>query len=474
MGFTFKVKKTEWSLVGLAFIFSFLFLFAEWQLPATHQEKIGTGHAWLGQAYNFYKYGVSNVVGNTIVRIKDFNLYDKEVSASEFNIVSIYDPIFYSIFCAWFWKLLGAPSLWFLKLLNIIIFSLLMIWLFRVLELLFEDKKKALMGAFGVLLFFPLLYTNISIPRDAHHYYAFIIFLYFILTFVISEKKISFLIPGALLFVFCQWARPCILSSFVILTGLFLLWGFIESSYREKFIKSLSVFWIISFLFFWIPFLIFNKITYDKYYVIPQGEALLGSLYGAPFPDGDAVEHTTGKFVLRKTGHYMKCGSIESDNICMSLYKEYVLKYPYHRLKCMFIRLKTMLWYDLPWRQYDPYLVTTQTSRWFKLKLALTSPKLFLEFFARLYMRILLVLGYLGILIAFWRKEYKLLIFMIIGVVFSSGYSWLFHIEDRILAVHNWPFGIFAAYFLSYCYESLRLFIKNKYKMQNFNFFITH
>lgn len=454
----------ELSLFSAALILSSLFLVAEWQLPTTHKEKTGTGHAWLHQGYNFYKHGVSNVVSNETIRIKKFQLYDKEVLPPKFNTVSIYDPIFYSAICAWLWRLTGSANLLSLKLLNILIFSLLMIWMYRVLILLFEDKRKAFMSAFGVLLFFPLLYTNIAIPRDAHHYYAFVVFLYFILTFVFTEKKISFLIPGALLFVFCQWARPCLLSSFVALTGLFLLWAIFEPSYREKFIKSLSVFWVISFLFFWVPFLIFNKVTYDKYYVIPQGEALLGSLYGTSFPDGDFVNHTTADFVKRKTGHQMKCGNIESDDVCIGLYKKYISKYPYHRFKCIFVRLKSMLWYDLPWRQHDPYSVTMHTSRWFKLKLALTSPSLFFEFFARLYMRILLVLGYLGMCVAFLRKEYKLLTFMILGVIFSSGYSWLFHIEERVLAVHNWPFGIFAGYFLSILYEVIFSFFVSKRK----------
>lgn len=184
-------------------------------------------------------------------------------------------------------------------------------------------------------------------------------------------------------------------------------------------------------------------------------------------PYGDAFEHSMGQFVLRKTGHQMQCGSLESDDICMGLYKEYVLKYPLHIIKCMAIRLKQMLWYDLPWREYNPYTVTTEVSRWVKFKMMLASPSLFLEFFARIYMRILLVLRYFGIFLAFKRREYALLIFMIFGVIFSSGYSWLFHIEERVLAVHNWPFGVFAAYFIAYAYTFIFGFIHKRGVVKN-------
>lgn len=458
----------ELSLFSVALIVSSLFLLAEWHLPETHQEKIGTGHAWLGQAYNFYKYGVSNVVSDTTVRIKKFQLYDTEMLPPQFNTVSIYDPIFYSAFCALLWQLLGSANLCSLKILNIILFSFLMIWLFRVLLLLFDDKSKVFVAAFSVLLYFPLLYTNIAIPRDVHHYYFFVIFFYFMLTYVLKNKKIPFLIPGALLVVFCQWVRPPLLSSLVVLSALMLFWAWLEPSLRKKTCTSLSIFWLTSLLLFWLPFCAFNKITYNRYFLSALGENMLSSLYGAPLPNGDALEHSMGKFVLRKTGNQMTCGSIASDTICMDLYKEYIVKYPLHSLKCMYIRLKAMLWYDLPWRQHDPYSVTMQTSRWFKLKLALSTPSLFFEFFARVYICILLVFGYLGACIAFFRKEYKLLIFMIFGVIFSSGYSWLFHIEERVLAVHNWPFGIFAGYFVLYVIESVVAALRSFQQRNNF------
>lgn len=461
-------------LVSSALVLSCSFLFLEWKNPATHQEKIGTGHAWLGQAYNFYKYGISNVVGNVSIRSASFRMYDKAMLPPQFNTVSIYDPIFYSAFCASLWRILGAPSWWPLKILNIILFSFLTILLFKALSILFVDKKKALVSTFGVLMFFPLAYTNLAIPRDVHHYYFFVIFLYFALTYIFQKKSIGFLFLGALGIVFCQWVRPPILSSFVVLSLLIILWGQIESKYKEKMYASLSVFWLTSIFLFWIPFCLFNKITYNKYFLSALGENMLSSLYGVPYPDGDVQEHSVGQFVERKVGHKMNCGSIESDNVCMNLYKEYATRYPFHILKCMLIRVRQMLWYDLSWRNYNPYKVTTSTSRWFKLKLALTSPSMFFEFFARIYIRLLLVFGYIGMIIAYYRREYKILIFMIFGVILSSGYSWLFHIEDRVLAVHNWPFGLFAGYFLSFCYEFLILFIKNKNRIQNFKFFMPY
>lgn len=453
----------ELILVATAFFVCSLFLCAEWQLPRVHKPIRHAGFAWLIEAVKFYYDGVSNKIrdGGVLVE-QNFNLYYTPSDNAKLSPVSIYDPIFYASFCAFLWKIIGGPSLWSLKILNIIIFSLILVWLYRALEILFDDKRKAFIGSLGVLLYFPLLYTNILTPRDAHHYYSFVIFLYFVLSYVFKNKDFKFLFLGALLFVFCQWVRPPLLSSFVVLTCLMMVWSYREPLLRKRIHAALSVFWLVSILCFWFPFCIFNKITYDKYFLSALGENMLSSLYGTPLPNGDALEHSMGQFVLRKTGHLMLCGQIKSDDICMDLYKEYVVQFPFHAIKCMVIRLKQMLWYDLPWREYDPYMVTTETSRWFKFQLMLASPLLFLEFFARLYIRILLILGYLGITLAFIRKEYALLVFLIIGVVLSSGYSWLFHIEDRVLAVHNWPFGIFAAYWIACVYEFILCWVQKR------------
>jgi hypothetical protein len=474
MELMFKQSRKELCLVGIAFILSSLFLYTEWNLSTTQEETCIASPVWLTQGYNFYIDGVGNKVKNRVLFKKKFELYDKGEDGRKFKVVSIYDPIVFSALCAWLWKLTGKPSLLPLKILNIIIFSLLMIWLFRMLQLLFEDKSKAFAGALGVVAFLPLVFNNIENIRDIYYFYGFIILLYFFFTFVFTKKKITFLIPGALLFVICFWARPCILSSFVALSGLAIIWAYFNPFYRQKAFQVLTIFWFMNGMLFWVPFGIFNKITYDMFYIFPQGEASLSSLYGVPFPDGDVMEHTGAKFILRKTGKPMQNGTMEGDAVCLKLYQQLTKKFPLHRFKCMFARFKIMLWYDLPWKKSDPHSITTETSRWFKLKLALTSPALFFEFLSRLYMRILLFLGYLGIVYALIRKEYTLLILMGLGIVFSSGYSWLCHIEERVLAVHSWPFGLFAAYFLSCCYEFVALSIKNRKKKRSFRILSTN
>lgn len=446
----------KWLLVGFSLVVSSLFLYAEWRSPQTHEYKKHCGHAWLIQGFKFYNDGVSSQVRNGgEISEKEFLLSYTQQPSNTFSKASVYDPIAFSVFISWLWRLCGAPSMLYLKLLSMLFFIVSTLGLVRILEFFLCNKQKAFFATLGVLAYVPLGFHVIENVRDVYHYYFFILFLYALCSFISEKRTYFFIIISALLCSLCQWIRPPLFSSVVVLTGLAFLWALFEEKYKKKIFYFLLLFWSVNIITFWIPFCVFNKHVYGEYFVSPRGEALLSGMYGITLPDGDFVEHTTGHFILRKTGHFMRCGSLESDDICMDWFKTYLEKYPLHYFKCMIKRISYMLWYDMPWRRSNPFAITQETSRWFKLQLACSSPALFFEFFIRIYLRILLVMGYIGILFAFLKKEYRLLTWLVVGVMFSSGYSWLFHIEDRVVAVHAWPLGIFAFYGLCSTYEYL-------------------
>lgn len=438
-----------------------LFVYHHYRVAKEEPAKNIT-YAWHAQAYSFYKYGFSNKLASVVVQkgsIKDLGIVDT-IGVKEdpqFVVPCIYDPVFYAAFCSWVWKLCGAPSFLFLMLINTFIFSIALVMLFNALKLLFRNGNKAFFTTCGALAFLPLVYHNTMNTRDVHHFYAFTIFLYFTLSYIFEKKSFAFLSFGAFLFALCHLVRPALFSSLFALAGVFFLWGCYAPLYRRKILISLSTFCGMSILFFWAPFMVFNKITYDRYFINPKGESFLVGFQGLPFPDGEPMEGMVGAFIARKEGKIIPMGDQYFDDLCWKYFKIYFKKYPIHYFKCMFLRVKGMFWHDLIWRKYYFFEIKQNASKFEKLGILLSNPGMLLEYISRLYVRLILFLGFIGLFLALFKREYLFVGIVIFGIVLSSVYLWIEHFQQRVLAMHQWGIALLAFYGLFCLYEMIKI-----------------
>lgn len=453
------------SLVLIGVMATSFFCYKEYEKEPQQHSKSAAGFPFIHMAYSWYLYGVSNFPVQTAkIKQKEYTLYSNELEniQKKRNPFTINEALGYPLLVYGIWKITGSPNLLYPKILNIILFGLFSVFLFQVVLLFVKNPLMAWWCSLGVVLFPPLIGTAIVWNREIFQYFGIILFLYCFLLYVKENNKISFLIVGSVVCVLLQWVRPSLFATFCILSLVGLCWPLLETVSWKKIKTFLMIFWIINIFLFWIPFCSFNKLTYGTYFMAPIGEMKLSRLLGPSFPDG---------FHFPLFGHahipakMMKAGELKAQNFddaCLEYYYQLKEKYPYQEYKAFMYRLIMILVQDIDWRV--PRMVTVNQPMKIKqiLQYTLSNPIFLIELFFRFIVHFIRIIGFLGILLAFSRRQYMLLLFFIIGVMYSSGYILLSHIESRILAVHVWPLAFFAQYFLAFCAQSIRSYCLSK------------
>jgi hypothetical protein len=460
----FKIKRLEWVLVFLSVLVNLVYLSQELQCSAIQKRLHATGEMWTGWAYSYYNHGISNKIERLDPLKNGYILYSgKEKKIIDFVNPPVGETLGYPILASTVWRLTGVPSLLYMKIINIIIFSLISILLFRINIFFVKEPWMAFICSLGVVAFPPLLYVNIIWFRDIFQYFGIIFFLYFFIYFVSSKKGNKFLYLGIFTCILCQWIRASLFSSFFILSCLAFIFGLYRYFDNKKTLYFLKFFWISNILLFWVPFMTFNKVTYNTYFVAPTEEALFCSLCSPyPLPNGDMLkaedypDYTNEQVRIGKLDP--KISFYERYDI---LYKDICKKYPYRKIECLIYRIKEIAFGNIQWRPLD---LSTSFSLYRYIEnfnFGRVSIKDLPELFLHSYIPFMRLFGWIGIMIAIYRKKYFMVSMLLIGVVYSSGYMLLSHIEDRIIAVHAWPFGLFAFYSFGIIYKKIKLKIKN-------------
>jgi hypothetical protein len=221
----------------------------------------------------------------------------------------------------------------------------------------------------------------------------------------------------------------------------------------KRVLLLLTILFSTNLVFFWTPFVTYNKIAYNRYVVTSTGLNLLEGLgefenrWGYRLSDGWYTEFMKKNYPEIET-------DIERDDKARELFWAAVKEDPAHYITSVLKRIPRILFPGLPWFKYvrpnqigfyRRYLSGTPLTT--IIKEIFSSPIMLFDFIARyIYIGLFLLLAYLGILLLLIRKKFFPVCFILIGVI-SSGYSViLMHTDHRYLIPYCAFFALFVGH----------------------------
>jgi len=253
----------------------------------------------------------------------------------------------------------------------------------------------------------------------------------------LSSKGFFSFLFGCIFFALCQWIRPSLFLAVITATVALILNTLIKPAQIKKTYTIISILWITNILIFWVPFMQSNKTQYGRYLVSPVGQDLLEGLGEFANPWGHKLsDEYVAQLIENKYGS--KYGTPQFDDDAK---KEFLCAYdeqPWIFWLNIIKRLPMLILPVLPWLFYEqsPYAVCMDAKK--KLMYVITCPSLWLDFFARhIYMRLYIILGYLGLGVLLWHRKYGVVL-MIGAVLMASMAKLPSHIEYRYLTPYYW------------------------------------
>ena len=265
---------------------------------------------------------------------------------------SVHDTIGYGLFLGILWKITGSYRYLDARLIQILIFCLLMFLIYGLALMWFKSRRSAFLVGCIHLSFLPIFYENVNPQRDIWAYYALVLLLYGVSSFLLKKTSLAQLALWMSLFGICQWMRPMVVFSFIMTGCVLLVYGIVNTSERGRIFKALSVGLICNTLIFWIPFMAYNKQVYNRYIVSPYGQNMLAGMgefdnpWGFKCSDSWMKEHVSQKYNV-------KYGTSEFQD---KAYEEFMWAYsqsPWHYYRSVLKRIPKLLfprmhWHDTP------------------------------------------------------------------------------------------------------------------------------
>lgn len=215
---------------------------------------------------------------------------------------------------------------------------------------------------------------------------------------------------------------------------------------------------MMNILFFWIPFISYNKIVYNYYFVGPLGHGLLVALSSVENPwnlemnDGSIVNHVS-KAQSLDPSDYGK--TVIADASLQEFIKLFMEK-PSVYFKALCLSIKKSFLYELSkWKtRIDNFSEKIQST------LSLTYAGCFFRLLG-VFGDIIRLFAWVGLIILLHRKKYIPLIFLMGGVFLGMWVLWISHFEERYVVPFSWPLAVFAAYFFVSAFEWIKIKFKN-------------
>jgi len=417
-----------------------------------HRSSYGLLHP--NVAYNICKYGTCKLDANLHTYLIDqaekhggmLSLANAETSFNfspqEF-IFPVNDTIGYGLIFALLWKITNSFTFLDIQILQILLFSLLMLLHYQIGYMLFASEWVAFFSGIAHLLFFPILAMNIHAVRDIWAYYGLIILLYYCTKFFTQGFQVRSMLYGGFWLAFFQCIRPTLFAAVVIYTVFFLGYALIYSEVRKNVLCALFLLYCTNISFFWLPFMAYNKITYDRYIVGPLGQDLIEGLGEFSNKWGFKLDDTwLASFLRTKYGHEL--GTPEADNMARKEFQHALREDSLFYLKTLLWRLPQLLLPGLPWLYYAESPYPEGLSWYEKIIHSFSSVSAFLDFFLRqLYVRTYLIIGYAALVFTIFRKNYfASLLLLICGIAPCLG-KFPSHLEYRYLIPYYWIFSFF-------------------------------
>lgn len=382
-----------------------------------------------------------------------------EIDHSDFESGTVYkyisDTIGYGVILGFLWKLTGSLNYRDIQILQIILYSLSLFLIYGLAFLLFNNTSIALMCGVSHLLFFPGIYLNIYTLRDAWVYYGLIVLLYIFVRYLTLQKGLLCLIAGSIFFALCQFIRPTLFMALLLLT-LVAIWCAVFNIYAKKYIFSfLCIVWLANICFFWIPFTVYNYKAHGRMLVSTAGQNFVEGLWEFENPWGLSINDVSFDLFMQKK-YGLKCGSLECDDKAKKLFLETVIASPWFYISILIRRLHRIILPGLPWFAYNELQSTLSFGE--RIKGIFYSGHAFFDFWGRqIYIRLYLLVGYLGLIILLLRKKY-FIVFLLFFVGIVSSWIVLFtHVEHRYLIPHYTIFSFFVGYMLHLLISWLKL-----------------
>lgn len=365
----------------------------------------------------------------------------------------INDTIGYGVLLGLLWKITGSLKFFDVQVLQIILFSILMLFYYQLAYLLFGSSSIAFVCGIAHLFFFPLLAYNVMPVRDIWAYYGLLILAYATIACNNGQITSSALIAYILFFCICLWMRPTLSLASALFTLLAL-----HTHGRKKSLRYVATVWTITGLFFWLPSIYYNKINYNRYFVSPAGQSLLEGLGEIANPwEHQLNDEYVNEFISTK--YHLQYGTPAFDEAAMKEFVICVKENPWHYITTLIYRLPDILLPGLQWIFYTQSPYARCITLWEKLDLIFSCPAQLLNFFARhIWMRMYLLLSYIGLYFIWRHQQYKA--FLIIAICLLSGLStYPSHIEYRYIVPFYWILSLSLGYLWYYV---MNFYTKNK------------
>jgi len=452
-----KDKQALLFVVSIALLLTLFFWFC------TEKEYHAISMAHGNVALNMYRYnnpGINtrlaqhmHVVQHGVQELVDFNeVRDREFGQPDAPF-PVNDTIGYGVLLGLLWKVTGSLLFTDVIVLQILMYLIMVFLIYQTGLLLFRCKHVALCSAIAFLCYLPLIALSVHAVRDVWAAYGGIVLLYAIFAYIRHKKSGWFFVWACVFFALCQWIRPSLFLG--VITAAIVLLACALYEYRDwvqlkKRLYAVIVLLVTNALFFWIPFIQYNKQQYGRYIVSPAGQDLLEGLGEFENPWGYQLsDQYVAQLIENKSGYAY--GTSEFDDAARQEFMRAYHEYPALFWMNIGKRLPMCILPPLPWLFYaqSPYAPCNTMQE--KVSALLASPKLWIDCIARhVYMRLYILLGWCGLLLLLWRKKYEAVLSVIV-VLLASSAKLPSHIEYRYLTPYYWVLCFCVGYI---CYTA--------------------
>ncbi len=483
----------------IIFIFGGLFLNVAFLFFITKEyHAISMAHG--NVAFNVYRYnipGINTQLTDTMYALQDGRpaLIDFDaVRDADFGPPDkpfpVNDTVGYGVLLGLLWKITHSLSFSDIIFLQILMYLIMIYLIYQIGLLLFASTKVARYATIAFLCYAPLIALSVHAVRDVWAAYGLIVLMYVIIAYLKNKKRLPFLLSGCIFFAFYQWIRPSLFLA-VITATLALIMNMVryiylrdasvnthhererdqnpfaprpsklaefedpdkrsrmsaecneayrrvnDKVYLKKTCTIIATLWIVNILIFWLPFMYYNKAHYGRYFVSPAGQDLLEGLGEFTNPWGHQLsDEYVAQLIENKYGS--KYGTPQFDDDAKKEFLRAYHEQPQIFCLNMIKRLPMLVLPALPWMFHAQSSYAVCMSAKEKLIHTITHPSLWFDFFARhVYVRMYVLLGYLGLGVLLWRRKYGVVI-MIGAVLMASMAKLPSHIEYRYLTPYYW------------------------------------
>jgi hypothetical protein len=387
----------------------------------------------------------------------DITALDMNAYGTPSDTFPINDTVAYGVLLALLWKLTHTYSFVDVQVLQIVLYMLSFVLYYYCALWLFESSRCALMCTIAQLFFFPVIAMAVQPISDIWAYYGALMLLFLTcLTIKKPDAPLESFIGGALWIALCQWIRPALFSAVLTMSCVLIVVTFLRHMSLKKTGVCLAILWSMNLLVFWMPFAAFNKHTYGRYIVGPFGQDLLEGLgefsnrWGYKLDDQWIADYIGTKYGVTY-------GTPEFDDAARKEFDSAYAQDPLFFYRSLVKRIPQLILPALTWiyRIDTPYSAYSSLSE--KMRVTVTNKNLLFDFLARhVYIRLYLLLGYVGIVLLFFRKQYWVLLLLLGGILCGGLGKLPSHIEYRYVIPFYWVFSFFVGYALQSIFQYLR------------------